>query len=226
MSKLDKLKAHIQRWGWRRTAYALVMHAASKILGLEVYALRSREAPEQGLGSQCKVPGVTFRLVSDEELLSSVDDIALPLQDEFVGPAMDRGDLAFGAFHEGVLIAYVWRSTGSAPHYDDCWVHVARPYSYSYNSFTRPEFRGKHLLPALMMYSDHDMRKKGYTHRVGIAAVTNFASLRMGKHMDSHTIGHVGFLKWFGRYHFFRSVPAADIGFRFFQPSREKGDGS
>jgi hypothetical protein len=75
------------------------------------------------------------------------------------------------------------------------------------------------------MYSDHEMRKKGYTHRAGIIAVTNFASLGMGKHMGSHTIGHVGFLKWFGRYHFFRSGPAADIGFQFFQPSREKGDG-
>lgn len=225
MSKLDKLKSHARRWGWRRTAYALVMRAASKFLGLEVYALRTREAPEQELGNQCKLPGVTFRLVSDEELLSSIDDIALPMQDEFVRPAMDRGDLAFGSFHAGVLIAYMWRSTGAAPHYDDCWVRVARPFSYSYNSFARPEFRGQHLVPTLINYSDHEMRKKGYTHRVGIIAVTNFASLGMGKHMGSHTIGHVGFLKWFGRYHFFRSGPAADIGFQFFQPSRDKGDG-
>jgi hypothetical protein len=222
MSKLDKLKAHIQRWGWRRTAYALVMRAASKFLGLEVFVLRARETPEQALGSQCELPGVTFRLISDEELLSSVDDIALPLQDEFVRPAMDRGDLAFGAFHEGVLIAYAWRPTGSAPHYDDCWVRVARPYSYSYNSFARPEFRGQHLVPALIMYSDHEMRKKGYTHRVGIIAVTNFASLGMSKRMGSQYIGHVGFVKWFGRYHFFRSGPATDIGFQFLQPSIER----
>ena len=226
MSKLDKLKAHIQRWGWRRTAYALVMRAASKFLGLEVFVLRTRATPEQSVSSQCELPGVTFRLVSDEELLSSVSDTALPLNDEFVRAAIDRGDLAFGAFHEGALIAYMWRSTGSAPHTEDCWVRVARPYCYSYNSFVKPEFRGRHLVPVLILYSDQEMLKKGYTHRAGIIAVTNFPSLGMGKHLGSYVIGHVGFLNWFGRYLFFHSRPAADIGFQFFQPSREKGDGS
>jgi ribosomal protein S18 acetylase RimI-like enzyme len=222
MSKLDKLNAYARRWGWRRTAYAIVMRAATKVLGLEVYVLRICEAPEQSLDSPCQLAGVTFRLVSDEELLSTVDDIDLLLRDEFVRSAMDRGDLAFGAFHEGVLIAYVWCSTGTAFHYKDCWVRVMKPYSYSYNSFTRPEFRGQRLVPALLMYADQEMRKKGYTHRVGIVAVTNFASLRAGKHMGTQNIGHVGFMKWFGRYHFFRSGPAAEIGFQFFQPSREQ----
>ena len=220
MSILDKLKSHVRRWGWWRTAYALVMRGAAKFLGLEVYVLRTRETPEQGSHSESELPGVTFRLISDEELLSSVDDIGLLLQNEFVRPAMDRGDLAFGAFHEGVLVAYVWRSTGTAYHYDDCWVRVTEPYSYSYNSFARPEFRGKRLVPALIMYADDEMRKKGYSHRVGIVAVTNYASLRMGEHMDSHDIGRVGFINWFGRYHFFRSGPAAEIGFQFYQPSR------
>lgn len=195
------------------------MRAASKLLGLEVFVLRTREAPEQAFNNQCKLPGVTFRRVSDEELQSAVDDAALPLQDEFVGPAMDRGDLAFGAFHEGVLIAYAWRSTDSAPHYADCWIRVARPYSYSYNSFARPDFRGQRVVPALIAYSDHEMRQLGYTHRVGIIATTNYASLGMGKHMGSQNIGRVGFLRWFGRYRFFLSGPAKEIGFRFFQPS-------
>lgn len=220
MSKFEKLKAYLRRWGWWRTAYTVVMRAAAKFLGLEVYVLRTRETPEQGSSGEAELPGVTFRLISDEELLNTVDDIALLLKDEFVRPAMDRGDLAFGAFHEGVLIAYVWRSISSAFHYDDCWIRVKEPYSYSYNSFARPEFRGKRIGPALIMYADDEMRKKGYSHRVGIVAVTNYASLRMGEKMGSQNIGHVGFVKWFGRYHFFRSRPAANIGFQFFQPSR------
>jgi hypothetical protein len=202
------------------------MRTASKYFGLEVFVLRTRATPEQSGRNQCEVPGVTFRLVDDEELLKSAIDTALPLDDEFVRAAMDRGDLAYGAFHEAELIAYSWRSIDSAPHYDDCWIRVPRPYSYSYNSFARPEFRGQHLVPALILYSDHEMMKKGYTHRVGIIAVTNFPSLGMGKHLDSHIIGHVGFLRWFSRYLFFRSRSAADIGFQFFQPSREKGGGS
>ena len=225
MSKLDKLKSHARRWGWWRTGYWLVMRAASKYLGLEVFVLRIRATPEQGVSNQCELPGATFRLVSDEELLNSAIDAALPLDDEFVRAAMDRGDLAFGVFHEAALIAYVWRSIDSAPHYDDCWIRVPRPYSYSYNSFARPEFRGQHLVPALILYSDYEMMKKGYTNRAGIIAVNNFPSLGMGKHLGSHTIGHVGFVRWFSRDIFFRSRPAADIGFQFFQPSREKGDG-
>lgn len=226
MSKLDKLNSHARRWGWWQTGYWLVMRTASKYLGLEVFFLRTRATPERSTSNQCELPGVTFRLANDEELLKSATDTALPLDDKFVRAAMGRGDLAYGAFHEAELIAYVWRSTGSAPHLDDCWIRMARPYSYSYNSFARPDFRGQHLVPALILYSDHEMMKRGYTHRAGIIAITNFPSLGMGKHLDSHTIGHVGFLKWFGRYHFFYSRSAVDIGFQFFQPSREKGDGS
>ena len=226
MSKLDKLKSHARRWGWWRTAYWLVMRTASKYLGLEVFVLRTRAIPERGNSNQCELPGVTFRQANDEELLKSAIDTALQLDDEFVRAAMDRGDLAYGAFREAELIAYVWRSTDSAPHYDDSWIRVARPYSYSYNSFARPDFRGQHLVPALILYADHEMMTKGYTHRVGIIDVTNFPSLSMGKHLDGHTIGHVGFLKWFGGYRFFRSGPAVDVGFQFFQPSREKGNGS
>ena len=134
------------------------------------------------------------------------------------------GDNHYVVRNDSSLIAYAWRAIGSAPHYDDCWVCVEDPYSYSYNAFTKPEFRGQHLVPALLMYSDQEMRKSGYTHRAGIVAVSNYASLAMSKHMDSQNIGHIGFVKWFGRYRFFRSRSAAKIGIRFCQPSREKGE--
>ena len=62
------------------------------------------------------------------------------------------------------------------------------------------------------------MMHKGYTHRVGIIATTNFASLAMGKRLGSEVIGRVAYVRWFGRIRFFRSRSARDIGFELVEP--------
>ena len=70
-------------------------------------------------------------------------------------------------------------------------------------------------MPALILYSDQEMLKLGYTHRVGFIAVTNFSSLAMGARMESRVIGHAGYLEWFGRYLPFRTKAVVEIGFEF-----------
>jgi len=218
MSKLNKLNSHLRRWGWLRTAFFLLMRIASDFLGLHVFIVRTRSIEEKEISNPCKLPNIELRHIEENELLTFLDDAELFLDLEFVQAAIERGDLAFGAFNGSTLVAYMWRSTTSAPHTDDVWVRIAHPYSYSYKSYTRQEFRGQHLVPALILFSDEEMLKKGYTHRAGYIGVTNYPSLGMGKHVDSHSIGYIVILKWFGRHFFFRSKRVADIGFEFFEP--------
>jgi hypothetical protein len=212
MSKLDKLKAHIGRWGWWRTLYFVVMWMAARYLGIEVFVARVRATAEASPENPCRLAGVTFREAKVDELLDIVASPEVLLDENFISAAIGRGDIPFGAFKDGAMIAYLWRSTSTAPHNRDCWIKVAPPYSYSYNSYAKPEFRGHRVVPGALLFSDDEMMKKGYSHRVGIIATSNFASLAMGKHLGSNIIGRVGYIKWFGRIRFFRSRSVADIG--------------
>lgn len=218
MSKLNKLKLHLRRWGWLRTAYLLAMRAAAKFLGLHMFVVRTKSAAQE-----VEIPGelgdLEFRPMDIEELMALVDKEELELDSEFLHAARGRGDIAFGVFDDSLLTAYTWRSVTTTPCTDGVWVRVERPYAYSYKSFTRQEYRGRHIAPALVLYADREMLRLGYTDRAAYVEVTNFASLKLGAHMGSHPIGHIGFLNWFGWYFFFRSRRVADIGFEFFRPA-------
>lgn len=176
--------------------------------------------------SQSKLPEIKFRQIESNALLNLTDDSKLDLDREFVQAALERGDLAFGAFDKSLLVAYIWRSTTSAPHTDKLWVRVERPYCYAYKSFSRTSYRGNHIVPALIQYSDRKMLNLKYTHRIGFIAVTNFASLAMGDHMGTRTIGYIGYLEWFGKHIPFRTRSVAEIGAKFFEPANNREMGT
>lgn len=198
--------------------YRLIMRGAGDYLGIHIVVVRTRFTTAN-TPNPCDLSEIEYRLIDSDDLRRAIDDPQLDLDQDFVRAAQERGDLGFGAFEKSKLVSYVWRSTTCAPHTDDLWVRVERPYCYSYKSFTRTAYRGNHIVPALILYSDKEMLKLGYTHRVGFIAVTNFASLAIGARMDSRVIGHAGYLQWFGRYLFLRSKQVADIGFEFFEPA-------
>ena len=131
---------------------------------------------------------------------------------------MARGDLAFGGFDGRQLVSYIWRSAKSAPDADGIWIRIRKPYSYAYKSFTRPEYRGQRISPVVHLFSDNEVRKLGYLYRVGFVAITNYASLNMGRHMGSRKIGYAGYVARFGRLIRFRSRAVRKIGFEFFRP--------
>ena len=218
MSKLNKLKSHLRRWGWLRTVYLMVMRFASHFLGLHVFVVRTK-LPNIEVNNPCELADLEFRRLHAKKLTKWSDDLELDLDADFLRAADERSDIAFGVYDKSLLISYVWGSVSAAPHTDDLWGRVERPHWYSYKSFTRPAYRGNHIVPALIIFSEQEMLKLGYSHRAGYIAVTNFKSLEIGKYMGSYVIGYIGYLKWFGRYFFFRSKRVAEIGFEFFEPA-------
>ena len=217
LSKISNIKAHVRRWGWARTIYHAIMRGAAEYLGVHVCAVRTRAAAENPQ-LPCTLPGIDFRKVETHELLEASEDGEFELDRDFVSEAIVRGDIAFGAFDQDVLVAYTWRTMNCAPHTDKLWVRVASPYNYSYKSFARAGYRGQRIAPSLLLFSDAEMLKLGCTHRAGIVAVTNFPSLELGKHMASEVIGYGAFAAYFGRCFSFRSRALVNIGLDFITP--------
>ena len=216
-SKLGALKANIKRHGWVRSLYKIIVRVAARYLGIHVFLVRTRLTGEKA-DHPCTLPDIAFRSISSSEIMKAGEESTLGLSSDFVRAAIERGDLAFGAFDGSRLVSYVWRSSTSAPHDDRMWVRVHRPYNYAYKSYTRPSHRGRHICPATILFSDSQMHKQGYTHRVGFVAISDFSSLATGKYMESEPIGYAGYLDWFGRHYPFATKAVKGIGFEFFVP--------
>ncbi len=94
-------------------------------------------------------------------------------------------------------MGYSFRAVGGGPHTDGIWV-ITRPDSaYAFKSFVTPDFRGRRISPALVLLGDDAMRDAGCRSRIGFVAVSNLASLGVGKVLPC--VGYAGYLKRFER---------------------------
>jgi len=221
MNRLDRLKSNASRWGWPRALYNVVITIAARYLGIHLYIVRVREFPEEPTYPATN-PDLVIRKVEESELPELCKDPELGIDRDFAEKAVLRGDMVFGAFDGPRLVSYIWRAVESAPDMDDIWVRVNKPYNYSYKSYTRPDYRGQRIGPVVHLFSDNEMRKLGYKYRAGFVSVSNYASLRMGKHMGSVAIGKAGYAVLFGRLFAVRTKAVKAIGFEFFRPDNRR----
>ena len=213
---LENLKSDIRRWGLVRSLFNRILRRINQYLGIHIHVVRTADMSDNP--QYPSIPAnISLRLIPPTELPEVTANPALRLSPAFVNSAIERGDLAFGAFDGPELVSYVWRTLTQAPHHDDIWVRVTRPHCYAYNSFTLPNYRGQKISPAVHLLSDTEMFKRGYTKRAGFIALANSASLSMGKHMGSRRIGYAGYVNWFGWFIPFRTNAVRNICFEFFQ---------
>jgi hypothetical protein len=218
-SRLDGLQKSALRWGWPRALFNVLIGVSARYLGIHLYIIRIRPIPT-GPVYPATNPDLVFRKISLDELTTASDDPELDLDSDFVAKAIARGDLSFGAFDGPLLVSYIWRSVNSAPDANDVWVRIPKPYNYSYKSYTRPGYRGQRISPVVHLFSDNEMRKLGYDYRIGFVTISNYSSVKMGKHMGSIKIGYAGYLLWFGRLRAFRTQAVKKTGLEFFQPKQ------
>jgi len=217
MRRLTNLKNNAERWGWRRALVHVLVRGAEKYLGFHVYVVRARSIPPTPKYPTSN-PNLTYRQINDDELMRYSADPELGLGRDFVADALSRGDLAFGAFDDKNLVSYIWRCRSAAPDTDGVWIRAEHPYNYSYKSFTRKDYRGQRISPVVHLFSDNEMYKRGFRFRIGFVAITNYASLEMGKHMESKVLGYAGYFSLLGKLIPFRSEKVKSTGFRFFKP--------
>lgn len=215
-TKIANLKTDAARWGWSRSLLSRIVRLTGSFLGVHIHVVRAN-AMVDNPKHPSTMPGITYRAIQENELLEVSSDPQLQLSRDFVQAAIERGDIAFGAFDGPILVSYVWRSFGAVPHRKNMWVRVSKPYCYSYKSYTRPSYRGRRISPSVLLYSDAEMLKYGYTYRAGFLEVGNWASLAMGGHMGSHNVGYAGYATCLGRHFSFRTRDVKRIGFEFLE---------
>ena len=194
------------------------MRALKSHLGLHLYVLQVR-AQDPDAAVPALPPGVSLRIASREELLRASADLTLALAPESIEAALDRGDLCVAAFEGDRLIAYVWRAFGPTPAEDGLWITVPKPFRYGYKSFTRPDYRGRHIQQALSFATDRLCLERGFTQGLSYVETHNYPSLMSNLRHGNRTVGHLGYFTWFGRHLTFRTPGARRLGVRFFLPT-------
>jgi hypothetical protein len=219
--KFESLRADVRHWGWTRSVLIRIMSMLRRYTGFHIYRINlrplARQSPQPYLPS-----GVTVRIASPEELLKGADDPDLDLRLDFVRAALDRGDMAFGAFERDRLVGYTWRTFAAAPDRDGLWARVSHPCQYSYKAFTRPSHRGKRIHVAITFVADAYLLGCGYAFEVGYMEITNFSSIGVANVLGRRRIGYAGYVKWFGRLLLFRTPAVKKIGFELFERGRRR----
>jgi hypothetical protein len=214
--KLDSLRADAERWGWTRSLLVRLMSRLQRHAGLHVYRVGVRplvrQRPEMNLPG-----GITLRVAQPDELLSAAADPQLDMPPDFVRAALQRGDMAFGAFEGDRLVGYSWRTFTAAPDVDGLWIRVDRPYFCGYRAFTRPSHRGRRIHASIALFSDGHLLERGYAAEVGFVGITNLASLAVARFLGRRRIGYAGYLKWFGHRIAFRTPAVKKIGAELFE---------
>jgi hypothetical protein len=221
LGKFESLRADVRRWGWMRSVLIRIMSMLRRHVGLHIYRINVR--PLVGQSPQPYLPGgIAVRIASPEELLKGADDPELDLRLDFVRAALDRGDMAFGAFEGDRLVGYTWRTFAAAPDRDGLWARVSHPCQYSYKAFTRPSHRGKRIHVAITFVADAYLLGRGYAFEVGYMEITNFSSIGVANFLGRQRIGYAGYVRWFGRLLLFRTHAVKKIRFELFERSRKR----
>lgn len=186
-----------------------------RFLGVHVYLVRVRPL-DLPVPSRASVPQhIQIRRAVDSELETALQNPSLGISASFLSMAQARGDRCYGAFDDGQLVAYVWRSTGIANHERGVGVSVSAPYVYGYKGFTSPSHRGLGLNVALVAFAGSDYLDAGYRHLAAFVALYNRSSLANSKENGFSHVGYAGYVRWFGTVLPFRTLAPRRIGFSF-----------
>jgi GNAT superfamily N-acetyltransferase len=204
------------RMGWGRALLGRALLRLECLFRLSVYCVNVRALKDRS--DVAPSTGITYRKLTAAELLAATDNIELDLAPEFISEAMERGDLAWGAFEHDQLVGYTWRAASQAPFMDGLWVRVPRPLQYGYKSYTRPSHRGRGIYPAVSRVADEQSIELGYPAMLDLVDIANIASHRAANKLGSRTSGYAGYVKLFGRRLTFRTPGARSIGVELYMP--------
>ena len=164
------------------------------------------------------IPEVRFSLPVTIDLLkkTEVDEYVMfqpGIKTSDIADRLNAGHWCFVARHEGKLISATWATIHRTwTSYLARAIHFMPDEVYFYDVFTRPDFRGKSILPAILVDMIRYFRDAGYRRMVCLVLPENKSSLKALQKVAFHPLGMMGYIKigpW--RWHFYRTRESYDL---------------
>jgi hypothetical protein len=184
----------VRRHGLGPTLHHAVYRAANHFTEVAVWnamVITLDTLDESSLRSSDRVRG---RMVEADAMRPYVADPENLLTDAFIDEATARGDHCYVLFDGDHLANYGWYSTRptrltevrGAP-----VLHFDPSYAYMYNTFTRPEYRGRRLNAVGIAAALEEWTRAGHSGLVAYIVSSNYASLKSCERMGFQTFGHL-----------------------------------
>lgn len=185
-----------QRHGWGAYA-ASRLFSRLQSLGLHLWVVHARPLEADFVIPPEHAQRYEFRrIMFDEALAQSQANPQLGLSRNFLERAFERGDICVGAFEDGRLVAYTWRSLDLAPVEEGLWLQLVQPgCRYGYKALVLDDYRGQRLNETVRYFYDREMVAMGIRQNVAYIDLHNLPSLRAHRGLRRQRVGYAGYFR-------------------------------
>lgn len=184
------VREEFQRYGTGAVVHDVGCHAANIIGDFQILKGMTAQLRDVRDPRLFEAPPFEGRFVSADELARDYEG-SYGLSAEFLRDASDRGDRCYGLFHAGVLASYGWYATVPTPIDGHFVLHFDPTYTYMFNGYTAPAYRGLRLHAVGMSQALRAFTEEGKKGLISYVQSNNFASLRSVTRMGYHIFGSV-----------------------------------
>src|SRR5712692_6031562 len=189
------IRENIRKYGVRATLHDIECRLVNKLAYfriLEAMTVRLQDVKDPGL---FQAQGFDARFVGADELTKFASDPAYDISVDFLHKARARGDRCYALFDGESLAAYGWYSDLPTPIDEHFVLHFDRAWTYMYNGYTVPAYRGKRLHAVGMCRALRAFTEEGKKGLISCVASNNFASLNSVTRMGYRIFGEVYILR-------------------------------
>jgi hypothetical protein len=212
------LRENVGKYGVPATLYDIECRLINKLVQfqiLEGMVVRLEDVKDPRL---FEAPGFEARFVGEDELAEFAKDGAHGFSTDFLRQACARGDRCYALFDGDALAACGWYSNVPTLIDEHFVLHFDPAFTYMYNGYTAPAYRGKRLHAVGMCRALRAVTEEGGRGLVSWVLSNNFASLRSVARMGYRIFGRAYLLRA-GDYSFTYSTPGCrDYGFAVESP--------
>jgi hypothetical protein len=174
------------------------------------------------LGNTAAAPrksgGLSYRLLSSQEIEGISADPELELSADFVRAAAARGDVCVGAFEGDKAVGYSWLAFAAAPYQDSVWVKFDLRACYTYKAFVRPGWEGRDIDRTLRIVADDLCIWSGKSFAINFIDTRNEHSIAEAQRTGAQTVATAGYMEPIGMNWALRAPGADRFEFQFFKP--------
>jgi hypothetical protein len=193
------IRERVHKYGVAATLHDVGYRVVNKIAHFQI--LKGMTVRLQDVISPCcfEAQGFDARFVGEDELAKFAHDGVHQVSVDFLRKAHARGDRCYALFDGEALAAYGWYSDLPTPIDQHFVLHFDRAWTYMYNGYTVPAYRGKRLHAVGMCRALRAFTEEGKKGLISCVASNNFASLHSVTRMGYRIFGEVYLLRAGGR---------------------------
>jgi hypothetical protein len=199
---LEFYRDSVSYHGLGATLYHAAYRAANHMTEIAVWnalAITADMVHERFLGGRGRASG---RMLEAAEMRPYVLNRENLLTDRFIDEAGAKGDKCYALFDGDTIMSYGWYSTKptrltEAP--GEPMVSFDPSYAYTYNGFTRPEYRGRRLHAVGMAAALDELTDEGISGMLASVGSSDFSSIKSCYRMGYETCGYLLMFRAGGR---------------------------